>query len=178
MLMCDIAAACWLPALPGTLADAAAGAMPVIDGMYVYGVVRRVLHILPALILGGSFFYLKTVLAPAGGGPEACFAGRRQVLARWVHLSAGLLLVTGLLNFLSINAAAKAAGGKLPSAYHMLFGVKFLLGLLVIFIAEMLAGKTEAAERFRAKMTTWLSLGWLAILGIIVLGAIMRTLHA
>jgi hypothetical protein len=172
MAFCDaLAAATWLAGLPLLAAD-----VPVVDGAFVYGIARRILHIMPAIMLGGAFFYMKSVLAPAGA--EACFAGRRAVLARWVHLAAGLLLVTGLLNYMALMSAAKAAGDKLPSAYHMLFGIKFLLGLLVIFIAEMLAGKTAAAERFRANLERWLSVGWLAIMAIVVLGAVMRTLHA
>jgi hypothetical protein len=57
----------------------------------------------------------------------------------------------------------------------MLFGLKFLLGLLVMFLASILAGKTPLAERFRQKLGTWLNIAWLAILGIVIIGAILRT---
>ncbi len=117
-----------------------------ITGPYVIQLVSRVLHILSAVILVGGLFYIRTILSPAGA--EACFAGRRGVWAKWVGIATLLLLVTGFYNFFIIIGESKAEGGvKLPSTYHMLFGVKFLLAMMVMFIAAILAGKTEAAAR-------------------------------
>jgi hypothetical protein len=59
----------------------------------------------------------------------------------------------------------------------MLFGIKFLLGLLVMFIAAILSGKTALAEKFRANMGLWLNLAWFAVVAIVVLAAMLRTLH-
>ena len=42
-----------------------------------------------------------------------------------------LLLATGIYNFLGIMNQVKADGEKLEPTYHMLFGIKMLLGLLV-----------------------------------------------
>jgi len=138
-------------------------------------VVSRVLHIVSAIILVGGLFYIRAVLAPAG--VDACFAGRRAVWARWVGIATLLLLVSGFYNFMVIHAAAKADGAELPPTYQMLFGVKFLLALLVMFISALLSGKTELAERFRTNMSRWLNLGWLAALAIIVIAALLRTFH-
>lgn len=138
-------------------------------------IISRVLHILSAIILVGGLFYIRSVLSPSG--VEACFAGRRQIWAKWVGIATLFLLVSGFYNFFLINGQAKADGGKLPSTYHMLFGIKFLLALLVMFISAILAGKTDAAERFRGNMRKWLNIGWLAAMAIIVIAAIMRTLH-
>ena len=146
-----------------------------ITGPYMVQLASRVLHILSAVILVGGLFYLRTVLAPAGA--DACFADRRSVWAKWVGIATLLLLVSGIYNFLIIHGEAKASGNKLPSAYHMLFGIKFLLALGVMFIAAILAGKTEAADRFRMQMRRWLNIGWLASMAIIVIAAILRTLH-
>ncbi len=147
-----------------------------ITGPYVIQLVSRVLHILSAVILIGGLFYIRTILSPAGA--EACFAGRRGVWAKWVGIATLLLLVTGFYNFIIIIGESKAEGGvKLPPTYHMLFGVKFLLAIMVMFIAAILAGKTEAAERFRGQMGKWLNIGWLAAVAIIVVAAILRTLH-
>ena len=134
-------------------------------------VLSRSLHILSAIILVGGLFYLRTVLAPSG--PEACFAGRREVWARWVGLATFFLLASGIYNFLTIYNATKAAGEKLPPTYHMLFGIKVLLALLVMFIGAILAGKTAAADRFRLQMSRWLNIAWLASIAIVVIAAIL-----
>ncbi|MEM8946413.1 MAG: hypothetical protein AAGD11_14670 [Planctomycetota bacterium] len=146
-----------------------------VDGPYFIALVSRVLHILSAVILVGGLFYIRSVLAPSG--VEACFAGRRQIWAKWVGMSTLFLLISGIYNLISIIKQAKAAEVDLPPAYHMLFGIKFLLALLVMFVAAILAGKTDAAERFRGNMRKWLNIGWLAAMSIIVIGAILRTLH-
>ncbi|MEQ8837106.1 MAG: hypothetical protein RID07_09925 [Lacipirellulaceae bacterium] len=147
--------------------------MPTVDAMYVVGIASRVLHILGAIILAGGLFYMKAVLSPKG--PDACFADRRGIWAKWVGIASFLLIATGLYNFFAINSGVKADGGKLPSTYHMLFGIKFLLALFVMFIGSILAGRTEAADKFRAAMPKWLSLGWAAILAIVVIAAVMRS---
>lgn len=151
-------------------------ALPEMDGMFFARLVGRILHIIGALIIGGGMFYLRYVLGPAG--PEACFADRRAVWARWVGISSFLLLVSGLFNFWAILQDAKDVGEKLPSLYHGLFGAKFLLGLLVMFVAAILAGRTAAADRARANMARWLNIGWAAVLAIVVIGAVLRLLHA
>jgi hypothetical protein len=146
-----------------------------IDGLAAARIASRALHILAAIILGGGLFYLRSVLAPAG--VDACFADRRAIWAKWVGIASFLLIASGLLNFFTINADVKAAGEKLPPAYHALFGVKVLLALLVMFIASILAGKTDAAERFRAGMRRWLGVAWLSVIAIVVIGATLRMLH-
>jgi len=151
-------------------------------------IISRVLHILSAIILVGGLFYIRTILSPAGltpaGGssPEdmnrACFADRRVIWAKWVGISTAFLLVSGFYNFFMILAESKVEGAaKLPPTYHMLFGIKFLLALVVMFVSAILSGKTKAADRFRGNMRKWLNIGWFAALGIIVIAAILRTLH-
>ncbi len=138
-------------------------------------ILSRVLHILPAMVLVGGLFYLRTMVVPIGG--EDPYAGRRTAWARTVGICTMLLLATGFYNFMAILNQAKEAGEKLPPAYHMLFGIKFLLALLVMFIAAILSGKTETAERFRRQMGKWLNIAKFAILAIVILAAILRTLH-
>jgi uncharacterized membrane protein len=147
---------------------------PAVDGKYIIYVVLRVLHILSAIIMVGGLFYSKTILVPAGVDP---YAGQRQVWARWVGLATLFLLVSGLANFMNIMTAAKANGTPLPSTYHMLFGIKFLLGLFLMFLAAILSGKTALADKFRLKMGKWLSIAWTVSLAIVIIGAILRTFH-
>jgi putative copper export protein len=145
------------------------------DGQELLQLASRVLHILGAIVLAGGLFYIRSVLSPSG--VDACFAGRRAAWAKWVGIATFLLLGTGIYNFLVINNLAKADGGKLDPTYHMLFGIKFLLGLVVMFIAAILAGKTSLAEKFRANLGRWLNIAWFAVVAIVVIAAMLRTLH-
>jgi hypothetical protein len=152
-----------------------AQAAPVLDGAFALRVVLRVLHIASAVILVGGLFYQRSVLSSLE--PEARFGGNRQVWARWVGLTSLFLLATGIYNFMAILMAAKDAGTPLPSTYHALFGVKFLLGLTVMFFAAVLSGKTPVAQRFRLQMGKWLNVTWSVALTIIILAAVLRSLH-
>ena len=150
-------------------------AQPTMDSAFAIQVFLRVIHILGAVILVGGLFYQRSILNPAS--VDACFAGRRQIWAKWVGIATLLLLASGLYNFITILRVAKFDGTPLPPTYHALFGVKFLLGLLVMFLAAILAGKTAAAERFRQKMGRWLNVAWTASLTILVIAAILRNYH-
>ena len=153
----------------------AQAAEPVVDSSLAIRTLSRVLHIMFAVILGGGLFYLRAVLAPAG--VDACYAGRRAVWARWVGVATLFLIGSGLFNYITFVREAKALGDPLPSAYHMLFGIKFLLALFVFFMAAILAGKTSLADKLRANMVMWLNLTWTAVMAIIIIGALMRTYH-
>ncbi len=161
--------------IPADLTPLLAAGLPEITGTYVVQLASRALHILSAIILVGGLFYLRTVLSPAGA--EACFAGRRHVWARWVGISTGLLVASGTYNLLVIMNQTRAEESKLPGAYLTILLIKFLLALLVMFIAAILAGKTEAADRFRTQIGKWLNIAWLAAVGIVVLAAMLRTFH-
>jgi hypothetical protein len=149
--------------------------LPEMDAMFFVRVVSRILHILAAIILGGGLFYIRSILSHAGA--DACFADRRAAWARWVGIMSLLLLASGLFNLFAIIRDARDAGEKLPAAYHALFGVKFLLGLLVMFIAAILAGRTQLADRFRMNMRRWLNVAWGAVIAIVVIGALLRMMH-
>jgi hypothetical protein len=82
-----------------------------------------------------------------------------------------------LFNFMAIMKDYKDAGEKLPFSYHMLFGMKVLLGLLVMFLAAITAGKTAAADRFRASMGRWLNIAWTSVIAIVVISALLRAHH-
>jgi hypothetical protein len=149
---------------------------PQIDGPFIARVASRIIHILFAIILGGGLFYMRSVLSPSGAA--ACFADRRSVWARWVGVATFLLLASGLYNYVTIVRTAKDAGAAMPTSYHMLFGIKFLLALVVFFIAAILAGRTSTADRFRASMSRWLKIAWTAVMAIVIIGALLRTFHS
>lgn len=148
--------------------------MPVFDANYAIALLSRVLHTTCAATLLGGTIYLRFVLAPnAGNEPEAtCFAGRRSAWAACVGICTALLLVSGFYNYYLVVTT----NAKMPSVYHAVFGIKFLLALVVFALAALVAGKTSLAERMRLQMSRWLTLLLVAVLSIFAIGAFLRSI--
>ena len=170
--------------VPGLLL--AQGAMPTYDGMYAVNLVARFLHIVASIILLGGLFYMRVVLAPrgrvAGGGvagdaaasdaitSDPWFAGHRGKWAMWVGIASLLLIVTGLYNYLNIAKSYE----RMAASDHILAGIKMLLGLALLFLAALLAGRSGTAERFRQRMKVWLNVCLLIGLAVVALGSALR----
>lgn len=99
-----------------------------------------------ALLVGGGFFFRVIVLkyaALTGGMTDEL---RETLVKRWLHLAMMLLLtllLTGLYQLSAVMGVWK--DGKLPGmSPHAIFGVKFLL-VLVVFGGVMLASATKSA---------------------------------
>lgn len=154
------------------LADSPA---PIIDASWFILLTFRVLHIASAAALFGGLLYLRQVVAPvatdAETPEEALYRGRRKAWSLVVMVATTLLLLSGFFNLYNIIAGSE----KLPAAYHMLFGIKFLLAMFVFFVAAGTAGKSPMAENMQRRMEFWLNLSLAAVLVIFVLGAAMRT---
>jgi uncharacterized membrane protein len=156
---------------------------PSIDSMYWLMLLSRLLHILSAIILVGGIFYLRAVITSAaihvpsregpGEGSETVdhlFTGRRATWAMWVGIASLLLLVTGLWNFIYTVKL-----NQLHWSYHMLGTVKILLGLALMAVAALLAGRSAAANAIRAKWRLWLSVALFLGIILVVVGSVMRT---
>jgi uncharacterized membrane protein len=149
---------------------------PEINTSYVLNLISRIAHILGAIVLLGGISYLRKVTAPALArkserAPKRLYGGGRSAWAKWVGIATLLLLVSGFYNYLQIVRTNE----KMPGVYHMLFGIKFLAALVVFFLAAILAGRTEAAERFRGQAKRWLTLCLACGVLVVVLGSIMRS---
>jgi hypothetical protein len=57
-----------------------------------------------------------------------------------------------------------------------LFGIKFLLALVIFFVASLLVGRSPAADRFRQKRKTWLTLNMTLAITVVLISGVMRTL--
>ena len=138
------------------------------------GIVLRWLHILPAaLIIGGTIYILRVVLPSLDGLPDDT---RRQLVeamrARWAKLfgvSAGLLLISGISNVMSISRQY-----DLPAYYHPLFGIKFLLALAVFYLGSMLSGRSESARRMQQNSRFWVSITAGLILAVVLISGVLR----
>src|SRR5262245_24220656 len=107
--------------------------------MSVVALVSRWLHILSAIAAVGGTIFIRFVFLPAAISvldPEKLKALRQVLMNRWrkiVHSCVGLLLITGFINFMY---AMKTHPNPL---YHSIFGIKFLLALVVFYFAIMLS---------------------------------------
>src|SRR5690606_34932763 len=93
----------------------------------------------------------------------------RRRWAMWVGISAGLLLLSGIVNTVLIVQEYQLEG-----AYHGALGAKVLLALGIIYIASLLAGRSEAAERFRQKTSLWLNINVVLTILLICVAGWMR----
>lgn len=143
----------------------------------VVGFLSRWLHITAAVTAAGGAIFMKLALHPASEtlAEEPRRALREAVRARWakvVGMAIGVLLLTGLYNFLMIVQRY-----NLPRPwYHMAFGIKFLAALVVFFLASILVGKTELAQKLRARAAGWLTLLVGLILLVLALSSFLKTL--
>ena len=119
--------------------------------------VLRWAHILPAIILVGGTLYMVFALHPAMQATE--FAEKPELKAnirrRWakvVMICAGLVVLSGIISL--VNQATRY---DFPEKYyHPLAGMKFLLALVILYIASLLVGRSQNAEKFREKEAFWL----------------------
>ena len=137
-------------------------------------VLFRWLHILPAIIAVGGTIFMRLAVVPAAEElPEAARSAFQEAVrsrwARWVHGAILFLLVSGLYNFFTLTAKY-----KLPPAYHMMFGVKFLLALAIFALASMLTGRTALAQRLRLNARTWLNLNIALAVLLVCISGLMR----
>jgi uncharacterized membrane protein len=158
-----------------------AQAVPRIDSTYWIMLVSRILHILGAIILVGGLFYIRAILLPLPSreGPgegsslntKALFGGRRAAWAMWVGIATLLLLATGFWNYWQMIRMHE----KLASSYHMIAGIKILVGLAVFFLAALLAGRSAAAQMIRQKSRTWLTVCLILAVLTVALGSVLRS---
>ena len=155
------------------------------------GIGLRWLHIFAAMALvGGALFQRLALLGPSSQLPEAV---REQMGAeirrRWskvVMLCALILLASGLVNYLLIIAPYKEYQVplqnkypelKLGTMYHILFGVKFLIALVIFFVASALSGRGRATAGMRNKAAGWLSFNLFLAVVLVAISGVMRSRH-
>jgi uncharacterized membrane protein len=132
-------------------------------------------HILAAITAVGGTIFARFVLLPSQGvlAPDEREALHAAMRVRWSKIVAGciaLLLISGLYNFIVIVNTT-----TVPKWYHMLFGIKFLLALVIFLIASLLSGKTAAAQRMRRNMRLWMTLNIILAVAVVCISGVLRT---
>jgi uncharacterized membrane protein len=146
------------------------------------GLALRWLHIISAITAAGGTIFVRFVLLPAISQlpDDARKTLHANVRARWSKIVMGaiaVLLVTGLINFFRVREMFIADGEKLPTLYNALFGIKFLLAMVIFFIASALTGRSAAFDKIRANAKLWLSINVTLILIVVALSNVLRSTH-
>ncbi|MFN3151159.1 hypothetical protein [Bremerella sp.] len=131
-------------------------------------------HIIPAIILVGGTLYMVFALHPAMQATD--FAEKAElkaaIRARWakvVMICAGIVLLSGIAS-LVLQATTYSFPQKY---YHPVAGMKFLLALVILYIASLLTGRSQNAEKFREKEAFWLKLNaTLAVILVLMAGTL------
>jgi hypothetical protein len=144
----------------------------------IFDLLMRWIHILAAITLVGGTFFLRFSLAPALAGQspqlqQTLLAAWRPRWARLVMIASGLLLLSGL-----VNAVRNIIAYQFPGApYHALVAVKLLLSLVIFWLSAVLAGRSDLAQRFREKLSFWLTVNVMLAIAIVGLAGYMKGLE-
>jgi uncharacterized membrane protein len=132
------------------------------DFPFAIAMVSRWLHILAAITAVGGTIFIRYALLPtlATLPDDERRSLHEQLRARWskvVMASIFFLLASGIYNFIVINRTLSLTPElkEMKTIYHALFGVKFLIGLSIFFIASALVGRSSAFEKLRANAKLW-----------------------
>lgn len=141
----------------------------------------RWLHILSAALAVGVPIYVRFVLMPAMSSLEEEPRSRLKeaIAKRWriiVYVLILVFLATGFYNFLGPHARWRGPtfSAELKFRYHMYFGIKLVVALIMFFLSSALAGRSSGLQFIRDKSSFWLSV--LVLLGvfIVVISGTMR----
>ena len=149
------------------------------DAAIALPALMRWIHMLSAIAVAGSIFFFLLVLRPAVAkalSAEQHAALREPLMRRWkmlIHPSIVLFLVSGFYNYLAVTAPAHEGQGL----YHALFGIKFLLALVLFALAIVLTSTREWSIKMRESRGAWIALGLITLV-IVLIAGLMKVLPA
>jgi len=145
-------------------------------------------HVLAAIAALGGLAFARFGLVPALAEVDAATRERihdaiRRRWLPWVIGAITLLLGSGLANFFLFNGRVKAApelwGGDWmgQTGYHALFGVKFLLAMIVFYLASGMVGRGASTQWIRDARKQWLTVTVGLGVAVVLISGWMRQLH-
>jgi uncharacterized membrane protein len=143
--------------------------------------VIRWMHIFGAIMLVGSTIFMRVAYLPAkelsNFEPKPEFAEWLRVAwSRMVMLSSAQLLISGLVSFVLLVKNYEISKEAFPgSMYHMIFGIKFLLALVVFFLAAGLSGRSGLAQKLKQREKFWLTVNMVLAIAVVCIGGLMRS---
>jgi len=145
---------------------------------YVLMLVARWLHIVSAALAIGVPIFMRFVLMPARSKLEESQRAvlHEAVMARWrifVYCMIVVFLATGFWTFLGV-ARWRAFEPDAKFRYHLLFGIKLLIALVMFFLSSALAGRSAALAGIRAKAPMWVGVLILLGLTVVAISGVLR----
>src|SRR5262245_42354391 len=149
------------------------------DPLFPLLIILRYMHILGAITLMGGTIFMRLALLPIVQEmePAAKADFHQRVRSRWakfVGMAAGLLLVSGVINLAMAGRYQFEPVLGIAKGYHMIVGIKFLLALPIFFIASMLMGRSQAAQRFQGQARFWMNVNLALALSMVLIGGALR----
>lgn len=139
--------------------------------------ILRYMHILGAIALMGGTIFMRFALLPTVVqlDPTTKATIHQHVRSRWskfVMLAAALLLISGIAN---LGLAARYEYEKVFGlSYHMVVGIKFILALPIFFVASLLAGRSNLAQKAQANARTWMNFNLALALIMVLIGGALK----
>jgi len=135
----------------------------------------RWVHIIAAVIAIGGAVFIRFVLHPATLTlpPDTVESFRANIRRRWAMLymlCIALLLISGLYNYMAVSIPNHRG----QPLYHALFGIKFILAMVIFFIGSALVGRSPALEPLRRNLPRWLGINILLAAIVIALACTLK----
>jgi uncharacterized membrane protein len=142
----------------------------------IIALLSRWAHVFAAAVVVGGFAYARFVFYPAMStlSDEAQAKLREAIAANlrpWALTSIVLLVLSGSYNFYRVVSSG------VDTAYHMAFGLKFLLALHVFGMLFVLSTPPSGDPERDAKRPRLIMGAFISGLVILALAAYLRTLH-
>lgn len=133
----------------------------------LFGVARWIHFVSIAVAIGGAFA-LRYYVLPAVGELEDLTQARfhervRKGAFKVVVAAVVLIFLSGLVNLMR----ALSVGATPPPAYHMIFGIKFLMAMVIFVAAIGLVAPSQSPNMFQRKRRMWLTMN--VHLGIVII---------
>lgn len=151
------------------------------------GLTLRWFHIVAAMMAVGGTMFMRFALVPSVSvlADEQRQALHQQIRSRWAKMvaaSIAFLLISGLWNYVRFLGENKTWGDEWRASYNTIyqatFGVKFILAMVIFFLASALSGRTDATKRFRQNAKLWMTVNVVLALIVVALSGVLRGTHA
>lgn len=148
--------------------------------MLALDLILRWMHIFGAIMLVGSTIFMRCVYVPAklqsGEEPGEAYTERQRTLwSRLVMIASAQLLISGIVNVILIVQRYEFDKTQAPGIpYHPLLCIKFLLAMVIFFLAAAIAGRSSLAQKLRQKERTWLTINMVLAIIIVCLAGVMK----
>jgi len=149
--------------------------MAMLAQINVPALISRWLHILAVITAVGGTIFIRLALLPSVKATltdEQHETLRRRLMPAWgrlVHISIFIIILSGIYNAIVIFPRLEE-----PMPYHAIFGVKFVLALVLFFFAIALTGRSNATAGIRRNTPKWMAANIIIAMIIVFLSNILK----